>query len=595
LGAFRSIDNRGGEPIDSPLADPGALQKAPTGIRGFDEITRGGLPRGRVTLLVGGPGAGKTLLALEMLVRGAREFAEPAVFVAFEENSRQIITNATSFGWDLPALERERLFFLDARLSPHVVRSGDFDLSAMLAGIGAKIDEMGAKRIVFDGIDVLLTLLDDPAAERREVYRIHHWLQDRELTAVLTAKAAESDRPTAERYAFMQFMVDSVVLLQHRLLDRVSLRSIRVVKYRGSGFGENEYPLVITPGGIEISTFGGAELVHKALEERISSGIPRLDAMIGGGYHRGSSVLITGAPGTAKTTLGGSFVARTSADGERALYVSFDEAAPQIVRNLRSVGIDLGQYVDAGLLHMYSVRTEVRGSEEHLIELRKMIEAVKPSVIVLDPISALAKTGGLVAATHASLRLLDVTKAQGITALCTSLTANTNPEAEATLTQISTIADSWIHLAYVARGGERNRTLTVVKSRGTKHSNQVRELVLSDDGIKLADVYAAGGEVLVGTARWEREAEVREAERRRRAEADARRMELELVEAEIQAQITALQSRLTAKRLELDAMIAQEERRRVGRSTREAEILRLRDADADTRAVVSDGTTDERS
>jgi circadian clock protein KaiC len=571
----------------SPVA--GVLQKAATGVAGFDEITRGGLPRGRVTLLLGGPGTGKTVLALEMLVRGARDHGEPAVFVAFEENTRQIVANAATFGWDLPALEREHLFFLDARLSPQVVQSGEFDLAAMLAALGAKIDEMGAKRIVFDGIDALLTLLDDPTAERREIYGLYTWLQERQMTAIITAKAPESDRPTAERYAFMQFMLDGVVLLQHRLLDRVSLRSLRVMKYRGSAFSENEYPLVITGGGVEISTFGEPELSYEASEERIPTGVPRLDSMVGGGYHRGSGVLITGAPGAAKTTLGGAFVAATCARGERALYVSFDEAAPQIVRNLRSVGIDLDAHRTAGLLHIYSVRTEVRGSEHHLIELKKLIHQVNPSVLVLDPISALAKTGGLIAATHSSLRLLDFAKQIGVTVLCTSLTPNADPESETTVTQISTIADTWIHLSYVAQGGERNRTLTVVKSRGTKHSNQVRELMLSADGITLADVYTAGGEVLVGTARWEKEAEVRQAERREREAAEARRVELELVEAEINAKIAVLQSRLAAKRAELKGVISEEEVRLDHRSARAAELRRLRDADADTAAADSDG------
>jgi circadian clock protein KaiC len=566
------------------------LEKAPTGIRGFDEITRGGLPRGRVTLVLGGPGAGKTVFALEALVVGARDHREPAVFVAFEENSRQIVANAATFGWDLPGLEENRLFFLDARLSPDIVQSGQFDLGAMLAALGSKVEEMGARRIVFDGLDVLLTLMHDPVAERREIYRIYEWLQARGLTAVITAKAAESDRVTSERYGFMQFMVDAVVSLQHRLVDRVSVRTLRVVKYRGSGFSENEYPMVLTPDGIEVSTFGGPELQAAVVDERVSSGVPRLDAMVGGGYHRGSAVLITGAPGTAKTTLAASFAAAACARGETALFVSFDEAAAQIVRNVRSVGIHLAPHLESGRLHMYSVRTESRGAEEHLIQLTRMLGELKPRVVVLDPISALAKTGGVMAATHASIRLLDAAKATGITVLATSLSSAIDPDEEASQTQISTIADTWIHLAYVARGGERNRAVTVVKSRGTRHSNQVRELVLSQEGVHLLDVYTAGGEVLVGTARWEREAQQRDLEARRRAEAEARRLELELVEAEVNAQIATLQSRLAYKRAELEASRhAEQERRDLGRE-REVELLRLRGADRDTAQAAATGT-----
>jgi circadian clock protein KaiC len=488
-------------------------------------------------------------------------------------------------------LEENRLFFLDARLSPDIVQSGQFDLGAMLAALGSKVDEMGAKRIVFDGLDVLLTLMHDPVAERREIYRLYEWLQARELTAVITAKAAESDRVTSERYGFMQFMVDAVVSLQHRLVDRVSLRTLRVVKYRGSAFSENEFPLVITPDGIEISTFGGPELQVEVVDERVSSGVPRLDAMVGGGYHRGSAVLITGAPGTAKTTLAASFAAAACAAGEKALFVSFDEAAGQIQRNVRSVGIDLAPCLESGRLHMYSVRTESRGAEEHLIHLRRLMAELEPDVLVLDPISALGKTGGTIAATHASIRLLDAAKAAGITVLATSLSSTTDPDEEATQTQISTIADTWIHLAYVARGGERNRTITVVKSRGTRHSNQVRELVLSEAGVTLLDVYTAGGEVLVGTARWEREAEMRDLEARRRAEAEARRLEIELVEAEVNAQIATLQSRLAFKRAELESsQHAEQARRDLGRE-RESVMLRLRDADRDTAgAAATPGT-----
>jgi circadian clock protein KaiC len=557
------------------------IEKAATCIDGFDEITSGGIPRGRVTLLLGGPGAGKTVFALEALVRAARQQREPGIFVAFEENSRQILANAATFGWDLAALERERLFFLDARLSPTIVQAGQFDLGGMLAAVGAKAKEMGATRVVFDGIDVLLTLLDDPGAERREMYRIYEWLQAEGLTGMITGKSAEADRPTTERYAFMQFMVDCVVLFQHRLSDRVSIRTIRILKYRGSGFSENEFPLVISQDGIHISTFLPQTAEIEASTERISTGVPRMDTMLGGGYYRGSSVLISGAPGTAKTTLSAACAAAACARGETALVMTFDEAASQYVRNLCSVGIDLQPHVDSGKLIIRSVRTESQGAEEHLLALKALLEQCKPGVLVIDPISALAKTGGHIAASHASVRVMDYAKSHGITTICTSLVSSERAEAEMTSTQISTIADTWIHLAYLVKGGERNRTLTIVKSRGTKHSRQVRELLLSEDGVSLADVYSSGGEVLVGTARWEREMEEQEAERRKVAESRRKRSQLELEEAEVAARIAVLQRELDARRAERELTESEEQERQERRSVDVAGVLERRTADKD--------------
>jgi circadian clock protein KaiC len=536
------------------------IAKRRTGIAGFDEITGGGLPAHRTTLVLGAPGAGKTVFALECLVNGARNDREPGIFVAFEENTRQIIANAGTFGWDLPQLEREQLFFLDARLSSAVIQGGDFDIEAMLAGLAAKAKAMGAKRIVFDGIDVLLAVLDDPARERREIYRLQDWLHEQELTAIITAKAFEGDRLSTERYAFMQFMVDTVVAFHHRMVDRVSLRGVRVMKYRGSSFAENEFPMVISSTGVQVPVFEPA-LDYDVSTERVSTGIARLDTMLDGGYYRGSGILISGAPGTAKTTLAGSFLMAGAARGERGLYVSFDEAASQIVRNLRSVGLDLQAPIDQGLVTMHSVRTESRSAEEHFMELRALIERTNPERLVIDPISSMSKTGGQIAAVHGSLRLLDLARSRGITVLCTSLVSGESEFSETTSTQISTIADTWLHLAYLVHAGERNRTLTIVKSRGMAHSNQVRELILTNDGVTLADVYTAGGEVLVGTARWEHEAAVREEEHRRTAERFARRVKLE-------------------HELEL---LNEEEAAYVGRrSSDRADLRRLRRADRDT-------------
>jgi circadian clock protein KaiC len=571
-----------------------AIEKAATGIAGFDEITGGGIPAHRTTLILGGPGAGKTIFALEALVTAANTQREPGVFVAFEESSSQIIANAATFGWDIPTLERERLFFLDARLAPTTVQAGDFDLTGMLAGLGDKIKAMGAKRIVFDGIDVLLAVLDEPAKERREVHRLHQWLQELGLTAILTAKSSEADRAGAERYGFMQYMVDAVVSLEHRMLDRVSLRSVRVLKYRGSAFSENEFPMIIADHGIEVSTFGSSRLDYEVSTDRISTGVPRLDTMLDGGYYEGSVILITGAPGVAKTTLAGAFASAACSRGDRVLYVSFDEAGSQLIRNLRSVGMDLGDCNADGTLSIHAVRTESRSAEEHLIGLRRALDTFEPKCLILDPLSALAKTGGSLAAMHTSLRLLDLARARGITVLCTSLVSVENGLSEMSSAQISTIADTWIHLEYLVSGGERNRTLTVVKSRGMAHSNQVRELILSNDGVTLTDVYTAGGNVLLGTARWEHENAVHERESMQEAERIRRRRAAEHAGGELRSRIATLQLELETHKTELELL--DKEDRGAGQRKEEdrSELRRLRHADEDTRPAREPWTGVER-
>lgn len=562
------------------LGETMPITKSLTGIEGFDSITYGGLPAMGTTLVAGGPGAGKTIFALQTLVNGARHHHEPAVFVAFEEPADQIVRNASTFGWDLDELARERLFFLDARLSPGTVKSGEFDLTGMLSGVEAKVHELNAKRIVFDGLDVLLTLLDDPALERREVYRLHEWMRRTGLAGIITAKSTSREHVNIDRYSFMQFMVDCVVGLQHRLAERVSLRTLRVLKYRGSSFDEGEFPYIIADDGIRISTFDTDQLDVAISNERVSTGVPRLDAMMDGGYYRGSSVIITGVPGTAKTTLAGAFANAMCSAGEKVLYVSFDEAALQIARNLASVGLQLKQWMDRDLLHVHSIRTEARSAEEHLMQLRRLMRDFEPRHLIVDPISALAKTGGHVSAVHASMRLLDYAKSRGITTVCTSLVNTSDISEEQTDTEISTIADTWIHLAYKVLGGERNRTLTIVKARGVAHSNQVRELVLSSNGINLSDVYTAGGEVLVGTARYEKEAAVRLEQQRRAIELQMRRAELRAQESELNAQLEAIHRELEAKRAQIDLVENSEAATLQEAAAAQAGVERLRGAKA---------------
>jgi circadian clock protein KaiC len=557
---------------------PQALPKIATGIAGFDEISRGGLPRQRTTLLKGGPGSGKTAFAVQCLVNAARQRKECGLFVAFEETTAQIAANAATFDWDLPALMKKRLFFLDARLSPEVVHAGDFDLKGMLAMLKAKKDELGARWIVFDGIDVLLTLLRDPAAEMREIYRIRDWLADNEMSAIITAKT-EGGLSDAVNYDFMQFMVDCVVRLGRRLEHGVSLHRLQVTKYRGSNFMAGEFPVSFGASGMEVAPPEPDEIHHPASTERISAGFERLDKMLGGGLFRGSSTLVTGLPGTSKTTLAGRFAEAACKRGERTLFVSFDEGADPIVRNLASVGIQFKRHMKSGLLLMYSARTESTGPEDHLAKIKALIRDHNPRCVVIDPISAMAKAGALDAARAVASRLIYMLKDRGITVFITAINQGDDPAAEATDLQVSTIADTWIHLSYLIRSGERNRALTIIKSRGTWHSNQVRELILGASGPLLADVYTAGGEVLMGTLRWEKEDEERGKTLQRRAAFDHKRRELQVNETDTRARIKGLEHDLERQRAELALYASDNEARIVSSSEREKELRRIRSAD----------------
>jgi len=569
------------------------LPKIATGIHGFDELSHGGLPRNRVSLLIGGPGSGKTVFALQSLVNAARQRDEPGIFVAFEESPRQVIANVAGFGWDLPLLAKKKLFFMDANLSPEVVQSGEFDLRGLLAMLKDKKEQIGARWIVFDGIDVLLTLLHNPKSEVREIYRIRDWLAKNEVdAAIITAKIGDSAQ--IANYPFLQFMVDCVIGLEQRLECGVALHRVQMLKYRGSGYSKGEYPVSFGPGGMEIAPPEPTEIKQLASGERVSAGFERLDTMLGGGLFRGSSTLITGVPGTSKTTLSGKFVEAACRRDERTLFVSFDEGPDRIVRNLTSVGIRLKPYLENGVLRMYSGRTESVAAEDHLVKLKALIREHQPRCMVIDPISAIAKAGGLAAARSVANRFIYAAKEQKITVVVTAINEGDEPETEATDLQISTIADTWIHLSYLIRGGERNRALTIIKSRGTWHSNQVRELILRDEGPMLADVYTAGGEVLMGTLRWEKESEESAKTLQRRSEVDQKRVSLEFAEADTRARISALEHDLERQRAELATYTSDDQARMVSTSDREKTLLRIRSADPSARATNGSAASLER-
>ena len=531
-----------------------AAVKSSTGIEGFDQITYGGLPHGRTTLLVGGPGSGKTLFALRFLVHGAQDCHEPGIFVAFEESSQRIVANAQSFGWNLPELQRKKLFFLDAEPAPDLIQSGSFDLNGMLAALGHQIKIMGARRIVFDAIDVLLALLPDEATKRQEIYRLHEWLLASGLTGLITAKAGGDDvnALNPHPFNFMQFMVDCAVLLNHRVELGVSQRNLRVQKYRGSNFDENEAPFVIGKNGFDVAISRMLGRVDtQVTNERVSSGVKRLDTMLGGGYYRGASVLITGFPGTAKTTLSGAFAQAACQRGERTMFVGFDSDGSEVIRNLSSVGIRLHPYSKSGLLRMVSARTITGSAETMLVRIRALAQQHQARCLVIDPVSTLSKAGNELTAHGVAERLIDWAKSDGITLVCTSLLDEMNGQTQSgTPLQISTLADTWIHLNYLVQAGERNRGLSIIKSRGTAHSNQVRELILSDSGVTLADIYTAGGEVLMGAMRWEKESAERVANEIAEVAAKLKLVTLDAEEAVLEVRAKSLQTELVAKQVE---------------------------------------------
>jgi circadian clock protein KaiC len=567
-----------------PLPLVSTPNKAPTGIAGFDEITGGGLPRGRTTLLVGGPGSGKTILALQFLVHGAQHCKEPGIFVAFEETSQRIVGNADSFGWELAALLKRKLVFLDAQPPPDLVQSGDFDLSGMLAALEAQIKESGALRIVFDALDVVLALLPDPATKRREIYRLHEWLLSRELTGIITAKAGgdEASALIQQPFGFMQFMVDCAVILNHSVTHGISHRNLRVQKYRGSSFDENESPFLIGNSGMVVDAASARVRVDAQVSnERVSSGVERLDTMLGGGYYRGASILITGFSGTAKTTLSGAFAEAACRRGERTLFISFDSDYHEVIRNLASVGIRLDQYIDNGSLRMVSARSIAGSAETYLVRIKTLAQEHEARCLVIDPVSTWYKSANDLAAQSVADRLIDWSKGDGITLVCTSLLDEMSNQMESgSPLQISTLADTWIHLNYLMQAGERNRGLSIVKSRGTAHSNQVRELILSDAGVTLTDTYTAGGEVLMGTLRWEKERAERVAAEAAEANAKLKRVKLDAEEAELEVRLKSLQTELVAKRVEKALLVRSTQSHEGELSRGRTQMNEMRGADA---------------
>jgi circadian clock protein KaiC len=543
-----------------------AYAKQATGITGLDDLLEGGIPGRRITLVHGGPGTGKTILAMQALLNHVKN-GGTGVVVAFEEQPDELVENLRGFDWDLDPSPSDRLHYVDARLDEYQFSGGEFDISGLLATAEGALRGADNGWLVLDGLDMLLRILAQSHRQRQELYRLKRWVRDRGYTAWITTKAEAAAGDWSSD--FVHYASDCMIELHSTVEERVFTRSMRVVKYRGSSFVTSEFPYIIWNAGFDVPYRGSTELDHAVSAERVSTGVDRLDTLVGGGYMRGTSILISGAPGTSKTTLSAAFLSAATERGEKGLFVSFDESAEQIRLNARSVGIDLDRAHEAGLLRQMGFRAGNASAEEHYARILDVIESFGPRCLVLDPISALQKGGGRMVADTVAGRLLDYAKTRGITTIFTSLLHIESNSGEDTESQISTLADTWINLTYESFEGERNRALSIVKSRGSAHSNQVRELVLSDDGIELRDVYTAGGAVLMGTARMEREAENRAREAQRAMEY---RIEHERIQAEIQDsedRLQELERQLAYRRRRLELL--EEQRRSRGERDEDVE------------------------
>ncbi|MCS3902450.1 circadian clock protein KaiC [Methylohalomonas lacus] len=529
------------------------MGKRATGITGLDEVTRGGLPSVGATLVAGQPGAGKTVLCQQILAN-AIHAGQGGVFVSFEESSQQIRRDASSFNWGHLLKDGDRLQIIDARPQPGMEAAGSFDIDGLLAAIGARSQSSNASWIVLDGIDRLLRLQPSAGQAVEQIATLDAWCQQHQLSLLLTAKLYTSDNEQQAYLEEIEYLLDTVLMLSTDLVGRRLNRRFRIAKYRGSSHVTDELPMVMDDNGLHVP-FGEAQAsaTVPVSQERLGTGIQRLDKVLGGGIHRGSTTLISGLPGTSKTTLAASFACAAAARGELALYLSFDELADRIVRNVASVGIDLARHLDSGHLRIVSREAWRSLVEVHFIEVLRLLDEFKPDVLVIDPVSALLKAASAETPYVAVERLLGMARARGITSVITSLSEGDAPESESTLSHTSTLADTWISLGYDIRGGERNRSLSVVKSRGTAHSNQVRELLLTNEGIDLADVYQFGSEVLMGTARMQKESEEASLKRQRQQEQSRREHELQRELEQARSRLNNAQSE--AQRLEQELEI----------------------------------------
>ncbi len=559
----------------------GGLQKVRTGIAGLDEVTIGGLPKGRPTLVCGGAGSGKTLLGIEFLVRGATQFNEPGVFMSFEESAEELTKNVASLGFDLNRLAASKRLLVDY---VHIERSeieetGEYDLEGLFIRLGNAIDSIGAKRVVLDTIESLFAGLPNPSILRAELRRLFRWLKKKGMTAIITGERGES---ALTRHGLEEYVSDCVILLDHRVANQISTRRLRIVKYRGSTHGTNEFPFLIDERGIAVMPITSLGLRHTVTSQRISTGISRLDNMLGGkGYFRGSSILVSGTAGTGKTSVAAHFVDAACRRGERSIFFAFEESPSQIVRNMRSIGIDLQQWVEKRLLKFHAERPTVYGLEAHLASMEKSINIWKPKVVIVDPVTNLSSVATEADVKALLIRLLDQMKLNQTTTLFTTLTA-AGSSLELTEVGISSLADTWLLLRDIEIGGERNRGLYILKSRGMAHSNQIREFLLTNQGVDLVDVYVGPSGVLTGSARISQESQERDIESIHQREIERRKLNVETKRKALEAQIASLRAQFQAEEQELKKLTEQEKMRQNGVSKLREKIAGMRKEDANS-------------
>lgn len=548
------------------------LEKCSSGIEGLDEITEGGLPKGRPSLICGSAGCGKTMFAMQFLINGAKN-NEPGLFVSFEETKEELEKNFASLGMDLKTLEAQEKFAVEYIYMERseVEETGEFDLEGLFIRLGYAVEQIGAKRIVLDTIEAIFSGLPNEFILRAELRRLFNWLKTKGLTAIITGEKGEK---TLTRYGLEEYVADCVILLDNPVVNKISTRNLRIIKYRGSSHGYNEYPFLIDEDGISILPVTSLLLEHEASDEFVQTGIERLDTMLGGkGFYKGSSVLVTGAAGTGKSSLGASFADNVCKNGEKCLIFAFEESPQQIIRNMKSIGIELEQYIDQGLLKFHATRPTLYGLETHLVTIHKVVKDFKPDVVIFDPISNLITVGSSEEVKSMLTRLIDYLKSNQITTLSNSLTMIGQIETDV---GVSSLMDTWIDLRSVESNGERNRTIDIVKTRGMYHSNQIREFKLTDEGIKIVDVYLGPAGMLTGSARITQISKEKTEKLERELEIERKQWELEQKRKKIEAQITELKSGFEAEKLELDSIIAQ-------KRLKEESIANERDIMAKTR------------
>jgi circadian clock protein KaiC len=557
----------------------GELSKTPTGISGLDEVTGGGLPRGRPTLVCGPAGCGKTLLAMEFLFRGITQFDEAGVFIAFEESVDDLVANVASMGFDLARCAADDQLVIEHVnvVGAQLEETGDWDLDGLFARIGAAIDRVGAKRVVIDTIETLFEAFTNKAILRCELRRLFRWLKDRGVTAVITGERGDG---TLTRHGIEEYVSDCVIVLDHRVTEQTSTRRLRILKYRGSFHGTNEYPFLIGASGVSVLPITSHGLQHGVSTERVSTGVARLDSMLGdGGFYQGSTVLVSGTAGTGKSTLAAQFCDATCRRGKRAMFFAFEESQAEIIRNMSSVGIDLKQWADADLLRFRCFRPSLLGLEAHLFGMQKFVGEFDPAVVVMDPISELLRSGTGEDLSAMLIRQVDYLKGRGVTALFTSLSA----EAESARSdqQIASLVDTWLLVKTMEGNGEHNRLLYVLKSRGMAHSNQIREFLLTNNGVELADVYVGAQGVLTGSARQAQEAKERTDAASRLEEVEQRRVNLKRRRESVEAQTATLWREFEDEADVVGRLLSHDSSGVEDRAGQRAEQGRLRRADTD--------------